>query len=568
MTKFSRIIILIIALLAFGIVSQAQDEETRSILDLAVETEDLSTLVAAVQAADPAIAEALAGEESYTVFAPSNQAFTNLLATLGIDAETLLADENLSAILQYHVVAGEVFAADLVNVDGGFVETILPDNFVAVSIADDGTVVLNDVVTVVTADIDASNGIVHIIDDVLLPQSALEAFSLVAAKNTNVQVLHFSPDAPNVDVYVDGILTFENLAFGEATGYVTVAADTYEVVVSPTGTSIDDAVIGPVMITFNTGEFVNIAAIGSVEAGTLNATLFSQSLPLLETDEFGLTVLHAVEGAPSVDLVLNNTVVIEELAYPFTDGTNDGAFNLVGTLPIDSLTVNVTGEDTVLLDLSDTAIEAGTYYLVVVGGATDAPIPYLYSIVPERAEELSDALFDDMNAEDMDMEATEEPMMNGTIADIVIANATAETDAEFTILLAAVQNADPAILEALQGTDALTVFAPTDEAFTNLLSATGLTAEELLASDLLTDILLYHVVLGEVYASNVVALDGESVPTLLEDAFIGVSVDDAGNVMLNDIVGLVATDIQADNGVIHIIDEVLLPQAVLEALGL
>lgn len=554
-------------MLALGIATQAQDAD-QSILEIAQDTEDLSTLVAAVEAADPAVAETLGDEGAYTVLAPSNEAFVNLAATLGVEVEDLLELPALTDILLYHVLDGEFFAEDITELDGEFALTLLDDNYVAVSVADDGTVTLNDIVIVTATDVDATNGVVHIIDNVLLPQSALENFGLASALNTNLQVLHFSPDAPNVDVYVDGELAIADLAFGENSGYVTLPAGSYEIAVAPTGTSINEAVLGPATFTFNAGQFVNIAAIGSVEAGTLTVTVFNQAFPLLEDNEISTTVFHAVEDAPAVDVVLNGDVALDALAYPFTDGTNDGAFNLWFETPVDSLTVNVAGEDTVLLDLSDAGLVAGNYYLVVVGGTLTEPTPYVFAIDAMRANELNDALYGEED-EMEDMEATEEASMSmgGSIADIVVASATAE-DPEFTILLQAVQNADPAVLEALRGSDSLTVFAPTDEAFSNLLSVTGMTADDLLASDLLTDILLYHVVSGEVASSDVAGMDGEFVPTLLDGANIGVTVDDDGTILLNDLVGFVQTDIQADNGVIHVIDEVLLPQSALDALGL
>lgn len=560
--------IITILMLALGITTQAQDAD-QSILEITQATDNLSTLVSAVEAADPAVAETLDADGSYTVFAPSNQAFTNLAATLGVDVEDLLELPALTDILLYHVLPNEVFAEDFADLDGDFTLTLLDDNFVGVSVSNSGTVTLNDVVTVVESDIEASNGVVHIIDDLLLPQSALEAFGLAFAQNSNVQVLHFAPDAPNVDVYVDGELGLTNLAFGSSSGYMTVPAGEYEIVVAPTGTSIDDAVIGPVSVTLNGGRNVNIAAIGSVDAGTLTATIFNQAFPLLEDGEIAVTLLHAVEGAPAIDVVLNDVVAVEELAYPFTQGTNDGAFNLWFTEPIDSLTVNISGDDTVLLDLTDAGLVSDTYYLVVVGGTVNAPTPYIFAIDAMRASELNDALYgvdDDMD--DMDMEATEEASMSmgGTIADIVFTSATS-TDPEFTILLQAIQNADPAVLEALQGSDPLTVFAPTDTAFTNLMSVTGMSAEDLLASDLLTDILLYHVVSGEVDSSSVAGMDGQFVPTLLSGSNIGVSVADDGTILLNEIVGFVQTDIQAENGVIHVIDDVLLPQSALTAFG-
>jgi uncharacterized surface protein with fasciclin (FAS1) repeats len=87
-----------------------------------------------------------------------------------------------------------------------------------------------------------------------------------------------------------------------------------------------------------------------------------------------------------------------------------------------------------------------------------------------------------------------------SIPEIVIAS-TQSNPAEFTILLAALENANPSILEALSTDGPFTVFAPTDEAFDELLALLGLTAEELLAStDVLNNTLLYHVVLGEFFA--------------------------------------------------------------------
>ena len=558
--------IISVLMLALGMTTQAQDAD-QSILEIAQGTGDLSTLVAAVEAADPAVAETLGDEGAYTVLAPSNQAFVNLAATLGVEVDDLLELPALTNILLYHVLEGEFFAEDFADLDGEFALTLLDDNYVAVSVADDGTVTLNDVVTVIETDVDATNGVVHVIDDVLLPQAALEDFGLAFALNSNVQVLHFSPDAPNVDVYVDGELAVADLAFGENSGYLTVPAGSHEIAVAPTGTTLDDAVIGPATFTFNAGQSVNIAAIGSVEAATLNVTVFNQAFPLLEANEVSTTVFHALEGAPAIDVVLNGDVAVEELAYPFTNGTNDGAFNLWFELPADNLTVNVSGEDSVILDLTEAGLVAGNYYLIAVGGTVDAPTPYVFTIDSMRATELNDALYGEEDEMD-DMEATEEASMSmgGTIADIVFTSATS-SNPEFTILLEAIQNADPAVLDALQGTAPLTVFAPTDTAFSNLLSVTGMSADDLLASDLLTDILLYHVVSGEVDSTSVAGMDGQFVPTLLSGSNIGVSVADDGTILLNDIVGFVQTDIQADNGVIHVIDDVLLPQSALDALG-
>jgi transforming growth factor-beta-induced protein len=111
------------------------------------------------------------------------------------------------------------------------------------------------------------------------------------------------------------------------------------------------------------------------------------------------------------------------------------------------------------------------------------------------------------------------------------------------------------LVETLSGEGPFTVFAPTDDAFAKLPAGT---LDELLkpeSKQALTDILLYHVVSGKVMAADVVGLT--SAPTVLgKDASIKVQ---DGNVFLNDTVQVIITDIEASNGVIHVIDAVLLP---------
>jgi transforming growth factor-beta-induced protein len=124
------------------------------------------TLVAALAAAE--LVDALEADGPFTVFAPTEQAFADLLAELEVTAEELLARDDLDDILLYHVVAGEAFAADLT--DGQELET-LGGGTLTVDISG-GTVSLvgaNNTVTVVVPDVDASNGVIHAIDAVLLP---------------------------------------------------------------------------------------------------------------------------------------------------------------------------------------------------------------------------------------------------------------------------------------------------------------------------------------------------------------------------------------------------------------
>jgi uncharacterized surface protein with fasciclin (FAS1) repeats len=140
-----------------------------TITEIAASNEDFSTLVTAVEAAG--LAETLSGTGPLTVFAPTNDAFDALPAGT---VETLLKPKNqdqLSSILTYHVVDGEVMSAD---VKPGAVKTVNGETF-DVATGMDGGVEITDgqgnTATVTTTDIVASNGVIHVIDSVLLPPS-------------------------------------------------------------------------------------------------------------------------------------------------------------------------------------------------------------------------------------------------------------------------------------------------------------------------------------------------------------------------------------------------------------
>lgn len=139
--------------------------EEMDIVDTAVAAGDFTTLAAALEAAG--LVETLKGDGPFTVFAPTDEAFEAALADLGLTAEELLADtETLTSILTYHVVEGEVPATDVMTLDGEMVGTV---NGATVTISIDGeTVMVNDA-TVVQPDVFASNGVIHVIDSVLVP---------------------------------------------------------------------------------------------------------------------------------------------------------------------------------------------------------------------------------------------------------------------------------------------------------------------------------------------------------------------------------------------------------------
>ncbi|MBC7653921.1 MAG: fasciclin domain-containing protein [Oligoflexus sp.] len=133
-----------------------------NIVEIASGNKDFTTLVAAVVAAD--LAETLSGKGPFTVFAPTNEAFAKLPAGT---VEELLKPENkekLASILTYHVVAGKVMSKDLS--DGQKAATVNGQE-VTVTIGDGVKV---DTATVITADLEASNGVIHVIDSVIMPK--------------------------------------------------------------------------------------------------------------------------------------------------------------------------------------------------------------------------------------------------------------------------------------------------------------------------------------------------------------------------------------------------------------
>jgi uncharacterized surface protein with fasciclin (FAS1) repeats len=159
MNKLKSTILALVIILGIGQVAQAQSKD---IVSLAVGNDDLSTLVAAVKAAG--LVETLQGDGPFTVFAPTNEAFAALPAgTL----ESLLKPENkakLASILTYHVIPSKVMSSDLS--DGQKAKTVEGKN---VNVTMNGNGVMINEAKVVAADVSASNGVVHVIDKVILP---------------------------------------------------------------------------------------------------------------------------------------------------------------------------------------------------------------------------------------------------------------------------------------------------------------------------------------------------------------------------------------------------------------
>jgi transforming growth factor-beta-induced protein len=433
-------------------------EAPKDIVDIAIEDGRFTTLVAAVEAAG--LVETLKGEGPFTVFAPTDDAFNKLPEGT---IEALLADiPALTDILLYHVVPGKVMAADVVMLDGEMADTALEGAQIAIKV-DGDKIMLNEDVMVIITDVEASNGVIHVVDAVLLPP-ADEMAEDMAGEMMDI-----------VDTAVaDGRFTTLATAL-EAAGLVeTLKGEGPFTVFAPT----DDA--------FN-----------KLPEGTIPALL--EDIPAL-TD---ILLYHVVPGK-----VMAADVV--KLDGEMADTALEGA----------QIAIKVDGDKVMLNEdvmVIITDVEASNGVIHVVDTV----------LLPPTDE------------------------MAGEMMDIVD---TAVADGRFTTLVTALEAAG--LVETLKGEGPFTVFAPTDEAFDKLPEGTIPALLEDIPA--LTDILLYHVVPGKVMAADVVMLDGEMADTALEGAQIAITVD-GDKVMLNGDVMVIITDIETTNGVIHVIDAVLLP---------
>lgn len=165
----AMIVVLILSLMP--VTAMAADQ---NIAEIAIANGNFTTLVAALQKAD--LVGAVTGEGPLTVFAPTDEAFGKLLSQLNITANDLLNHPQLKNVLLFHVVSGKVMSTDLTN---GMKAATLKGESLTVDLSNG--VKINGS-TVITADIEATNGVIHVIDTVLVPSD----FVLNAATSTPI----------------------------------------------------------------------------------------------------------------------------------------------------------------------------------------------------------------------------------------------------------------------------------------------------------------------------------------------------------------------------------------------
>lgn len=222
---------------------------------------------------------------------------------------------------------------------------------------------------------------------------------------------HLSPDAPNVDVYADGVLLAEDVAFGTVTEWQIIAENTYDLAVTITGDDVENAVFtaNNVDLSANADVRITVAAYGSVGRGTLAAAVIREDFA--PTNNARLEVFHAFERAPAIDVISDDLLLVGGIGYPNTQGENDGHFTL--ELPprvYRDLRLEVDNSDQVLLDLGDVEFEAGTSYFVAAVGPIDAPQAIIVTsdigtpepVVVDNTDDSDDSDDTDSSASDSD----------------------------------------------------------------------------------------------------------------------------------------------------------------------
>ena len=526
--------------------------ENGNIAEVASSNDNFSDLVSALEEAG--LVSTLEGDGPFTVFAPTNEAFANL--SVNIDD---LTEDQLVEVLSYHVVSGNIASGDLSAEQS--VETLAGGNLFVT--AADGEVRVNDNATVVNADIEASNGVIHGIDQVVLPDSYQDIVGIIS-KRYGLQSLE------------DAVVSEELASALQGDGPFTVFAPTNEAFANfDLGDQnlsdvlqyhvIEDEVLSGDLsaaqtVTTMQGEELTIEAADGTVTLTDNS---GQMYEVTEADLQGTNgIVHIIDGvlnpAPNiVDVASSNsdfstlvdalgqTGLAEDLqgAGPFTvfAPTND-AFSGVD-LPqdpaelADILQYHVVSGNIASGDLTTPqtveALAGGDLFVTAENGDI---------IVNNNATVTTP----DVGASNGTIHVVNQVLLPNQYLDIV---QIAQKDYNLTSLVTALSNAN--LVSTLKGDGPFTVFAPTNAAFEEASS----TIESLTESQV-AEVLQYHAAAANLLAGDL--SDGQTITTV-QGEDITVNIDGDGNVTLNGSVSVVEANREGTNGVVHIIDGVLVP---------
>lgn len=462
---------------------------------------DFTTLGAALAAAN--LNGTLAAPNGpYTVFAPLDDAFTNLPEGF---LDCLLKPENvgaLSNILRYHVISGSATSDTFIN---GTSLMTLNQETVAVTVLDDAEVALDGVV-VIDPNLEASNGVIHVIGDVLAPPSFDYA--------TFIGTCDTLPTETPSSMFDDILTTVETLG-----GFDTLlgALDNVDfdiALAEPSGpftffapTNAAFALLPPIFLPCIFLE-ENVDALAAILGyHVVNGTFFSADIPAQLTTYPGEPVIFRSDGNLTV---VNGVSTIEEKDIE----ASNGVVHILDTVLIppsfDLSTFLVQCPETP----QPTALVTAEPTIAPTASPTPMPVP---STITETVA--SNSKFE---------------ILSSVLERTVLAEALSDVNSTYTIF-APVNEAFAALPDALIGC----LFLPNN-------------------TDVLTSILEYHVLIGAAYS---MFLGDGTVATLLQDGSLSINITVDGDILINDEITVVEADLEATNGVIHSIGSVLVPES-------
>ena len=577
----------------------------------------LTTLLTAVNAV-PGLTNTLQSQPAITVFAPTNDAFANALTEFGAsDLSDLVAKvggaANLETILGFHVVPAVALSKDL-NEENIF--TTVSGQQLRVRVSPGSVTVIDaagNTSRVLQADVRIENGVVHVIDRVLIPSIELPKPTLVeAATDAGLTTLISAVTA--VDGLADQLLSADAITVFAPTNEAFAAAlevfgaeDLDELVVKIGGLANLEKVLGFHVVpavalssdldatnSFTTLSGQNITVEKSGNTVSVTDALGRVAQVVAADIEISNGVVHGLNGVMLPDLMLPNIVEAAQDARLTTLIDAVTAADLGGALlGADAITVFAPTNDAFAAALDAYNVSDLNQLVAKIGGMENLQTVLGFHVVPAVAfstDLAASNTFTTLAGQELTVMAGADGVTvmdalgntaNVVAADVAIENGVvhvidgvllpelelpnlveAATAANLTILLNAVTAAN--VGGALLDAEAITVFAPTNQAFVDLLAALNLNSLEEVVStlgiDAVTKILQFHVVPATAFSFDLESGD-QMVPTLSGEMLTVTR--NGSNVTVTDKAGntfnVVAADVAIENGVVHVIDGVLLP---------
>ena len=458
----------------------------------AVSTGEHTSLVAALAHAN--LVGILSGDGPYTVFAPTDSAFEEIGLNLS-DYDTDEENETLAKILSYHVAMGSVMSSELE--DGMEINSLIQEP-ITVNIYGQGAVVLNGESSVTTADVETSNGIIHIIDKVLIPPS-------------------MSPDTPSE-------------------GEICYNMDTHTVDLTKTEETCEDMWVAAVDIpTTAAATTIHTSLVAAIAKANLTETLKGEG----PFTVFAPSDAAFTEAGISLD-DLDADTLANILTYHVVSG------KVMSTNLSNGMMATALNGGTLVFSISEGNVSVNGANVILANVPVSNGVIHVIDkvMIPPAGEICYDPV-----SHTVDVSKTADTCDKSWIPSVDIPTTAAATTIH-TSLVAALEKAN--LTMTLRGQGPFTVFAPTDEAFT----AAGINLDDYDTDEkisALADILLMHVVSGKVMSSaltdgmEATALSGDKLSFMIGDT---VSVNDAT---------VTIADVPVSNGVIHVIDKVLMP---------